>query len=176
MHEITVLAIGERFEHDLPDDGMSVIINGGAPLLVFNFTLAPGEIKAFQNGDCSFGLFSEMDLIFFLFKIDGFMDWSDLAFTIHLAGDESIEDGSAYLPFHLVLVESKTRIIKGLRLVTVSPEFRNQLASAIDAQGKSPFNPIDYYNAIGVVYDKYPSVTDMLDKSLIVEQGGITLP
>ena len=30
--------------------------------------------------------------LFFLFKIDGFLDWSDLAFTIHLAQDEKIED------------------------------------------------------------------------------------
>ena len=176
MHEITALMVGERFEHELPDDGMSVIINGGAPLLVFNFTLAPGEIKAFQNGSSAFGLFAENNLLFFLFKIDGFMDWSDLAFTIHLAGDETIDDGPGYLPFNLVLVDYPTRIIKALRLITVSPVFRKHLARAIDAQAQNPFNLIDYYNAIGAVYEKYPSVTDMLNKSLIVEQGGLTLP
>ena len=176
MDGITALVIGERFDHDIPDDGMCVILNSGAPLIVFNYSLTPREIKAFQDGDCSFGLFTEKDLIFLLFKIDGFMEWSDLAFTIHLAGDERIDDDPSYLPFSLVLVESQTQIIKGLRMVTVSPAFRNQLVSAIDNQAKTPFHTIHYYNAIGTVYEKYPSVTDMLNKSLIVEQGGLTLP
>lgn len=176
MHEIMTLVIGERFDHELPDDGMSVIINGGTPVIVFNFSLMPVEIKAFQNGDCSFGLFAEKDLIFFLLKIDGFMEWLNLAFTIHLADDEKIEDEPSYLPFSLVLLESQTNIIKGLRMVTVSPTFRQTLAKAIDTQAKNSFNPIDYYNAIGAAYKQYPSVADMLNKALIVEQGGITLP
>ena len=136
--EITALMVGERFEHNIPDDGMSVILNSGAPMLVFNYTLMPWEIRAFQQGDCAFGLFAENDLIFFLFKIDGFMEWSDLAFTIHLAGDETIANGDGYLPFNLVLVESQTQIIKALRLVTVSPTFRNHLVDAIDNQAKTP--------------------------------------
>lgn len=176
MQEITALLLGERFDHNIPDDGMSIVLNSGAPLLIFNYSLRPSEIEAFQNGDCSFGLFAEKDLIFFLFKINGFMDWSDLAFTIHLAGNETIEDGPGYLPFHLVLVDSQTHIIKGLRLVTVSPVFRKHLAAAFDAQAQSPVNTIHYYNSIGAVYEKYPSVTDMLNKALLVEHGGITLP
>jgi hypothetical protein len=59
----------------------------------------------------SFGLFSEKNLLFFLFKIEGFLDWSDLAFTIHLAEDETIENNGGYLPFNLVLVESSASII-----------------------------------------------------------------
>lgn len=176
MDEITILAVGKRFDHDMPDDGMSIILNGGSPLLVFNYSLMPWEIETFQNGDCSLGLFIEKDLIFFLFKIDGFMEWSDLAFTIHLADDETIDAESRYLPISLVLVESKTKIIKGLRLVTVSPAFRQNLAVAVDAQRKNSFNPINYYNAIGAAYKQHPSVTDMLNKALIVEKGGITLP
>lgn len=176
LNEITVLTVGERFDLDILDDGMSIILNSGAPMIVFNFSLVPWEIKAFQAGDCSFGLFAEKDLIFFLFKIDGFMDWSDLAFTIHLAGDETIEPSTGYLPFNLVLVESQTKIIKALRLVTVSPAFRNRLVEAITEQAKTPFNTINHYNTIGRIYKKYPSVTDMLNKSLVIEQGGITLP
>ena len=54
-----------------------------------------------------------------LFKIEEFLDWSDLAFTIHLAQDEKIEDNGGYLPFNLVLVESSTSIIKALQMITV---------------------------------------------------------
>ncbi|MDD1643761.1 MAG: hypothetical protein LUQ29_10900, partial [Methylococcaceae bacterium] len=71
---------------------MSIVLNSGAPLLLFNFSLSEKNIAAFQNGVSSFGLFAEKDLMFLLFKIEGFLDWSDLAFTIHLAQDEKIED------------------------------------------------------------------------------------
>jgi hypothetical protein len=99
-----------------------------------------------------------------------------LAFTIHLAGDEKIEDNRGYLPFHLVLVESDTKIIKGLRVVTVSPAFRSMLAKITQQQAKERFNTIDYYKKIGTIYETYPSAASMLKKALIVEQGGMTLP
>lgn len=85
--ELLKLCVGERFEHDMPEEGMSIILANGTPLLTFNFSVTPGEIQAFLNGAVSFALFAEQNLLFFLFKIDGFLDWSDLAFTIHLAGN-----------------------------------------------------------------------------------------
>jgi hypothetical protein len=78
--------------------------------------------------------FSQKKYPFFLFKIEGFLDWSDLVFKIHLAQDEKIEDNGGYLPFNLDLEESSTSIIKVLRMVTVSPIFRSFLAKAIERQ------------------------------------------
>ncbi|MDD1626797.1 MAG: hypothetical protein LUQ26_04875 [Methylococcaceae bacterium] len=158
----------------MSDESMSIVLNSGAPMLIFNFSLSEKNIAAFQNGVSSFGLFAEKDLLFFLFKIEGFLDWSDLAFTIHLAQDENIEDNGGYLPFNLVLVESSTSIIKALRMVTVSPTFRSVLAKAIEQQNDDPFNVIDYYNSIKVIYETYPEVVLMLKNALIVEQGGRT--
>ena len=153
---------------------MSIILNSGAPMLIFNFSLSAKNIAAFQRGVSSFGLFAEKNLLFFLFKIEGFLDWSDLAFTIHLTQDEKIEDHEGYLPFNLVLVESSTSIIKALRMVTVSPTFRSVIVKAIERQNNEPFNVIDYYNSIQVIYDIYPEVVLMLKNALIVEQGGRT--
>jgi hypothetical protein len=158
----------------MPEESMSIVLNCGAPMLVFNFSLSEKNIATFQNGEPSFGLFSEKNLLFFLFKIEGFLDWSDLAFTIHLAEDETIEDNGGYLPFNLVLVESSSCIIKALRVVTVSPTFRSVIAKSIKRQNKEPFNLIDYYKSIKVIYDAYPEVVAMLKKALIVEQGGRT--
>lgn len=153
---------------------MSIVLNSGAPMLVFNFSLSEKNIAAFQNGMASFGLFAEKKLLFFLFKIEGFLAWSDLAFTIHLAQDERVEDNGGYLPFNLVLVESGSSIIKALRMVTVSPAFRSVLAQSIARQSEEPFNVIDHYNSIKTVYDRYPEVVSMLKDALIVEQGGRT--
>ena len=170
--DILSLTVGEIFDHGMPDESMSIVLNSGAPLLLFNFSLSEKNIAAFQNGVSSFGLFAEKDLLFLLFKIEGFLDWSDLAFTIHLAQDEKIEDNGGYLPFNLVLVESSTNIIKALRMVTVSPTFRSVVVKAIERQNNEPFNVIDYYKNIKVIYDIYPEVVSMLKNALIVEKGG----
>ncbi len=172
--DILSLTVGEPFDHGMPDESMSIVLNSGAPMLIFNFSLSEKNIAAFQDGLSSFGLFAEKNLLFFLFKIEGFLDWSDLAFTIHLVQDEAIEDNGGYLPFNLVLVESGSGIIKGLRMVTVSPTFRSVIVKAIERQNNAPFNVIEYYKSIQVIYDTYPEVVSMLKNALIVEQGGRT--
>lgn len=174
--DILKLTVGEKFDHKLPAGGMSIALMNGVPLLALNFSVTQKNIAEFLNGSPSFGLFYEQNILFFLFKINGFLDWSDLAFTIHLAGGEKIDDNGFYLPFHLVLVESETSIIKGLRVVTVSPAFRSMLALITQQQTRELFNTIAYYKKIGTLYETYPSARAMLKKAVIVEQGGRTLP
>jgi hypothetical protein len=174
--DIIKLTVGEKFDHSMPAEGMSILLINGAPVLTFNFSVTEKNIADFLNGSSSFGLFIEHNILFFLFKIEGFLDWSDLAFTIHLAGDEQVEDNQGYLPFHLVLVESETSIIKGLRVVTASPAFRSILTRITQQQAKERFNTIGYYKKIGAIYETYPSAGSMLKKAMIVEQGGMTLP
>jgi len=170
--DILHLTVGEKFDHDMPAEGMSILLVNGAPMLSFNFSVTEKNIAAFLHGSSSFGLFSEQNILFFLFKIDGFLDWSDLAFTIHLAQDEKIEGNGGYLPFNLVLVESSTSVIKALRMVTVSPAFRSMLAQIIQQQAKERFNTIDYYKKIGALYETYPSASTMLKKAIVIERGG----
>lgn len=174
--EYLKLCVGERFDHDMPAEGMSIVLANGTPLLTFNFSASSREIQAFLNGNTTFALFAKDELIFFLFKIEGFLDWSDLAFTIHLAGNETIDENNAYLPFNLVLVEPETKIVNGLRMVTVSPDFRSRLAELIRKQAAEPFDTMAYYQGIGSLYDQYPSASDLLKQAVIVEQGGKTLP
>lgn len=176
MDFLHLLTVGEKFEHDMPDESMSIILANGMPMITFNYSVTPGDIDNFLNGVTSFGLLAEKNILFFLFKIDKFLDWSDLAFTIHLAGDEKIEDNAGYLPFNLVLVESATKIVKGLRMVTVSPAFRSLLARLTEQQARERLDTIEYYQNIGLLYETYPSTTTMLKKALIIEQGGTTLP
>ncbi len=69
-------------------------------MLTFNFSVSENNIRDFLNGDASFSLFSEANILFFLYKIDGFLDWSDLAFTIHLTDDEKKDNDGRYLLFY----------------------------------------------------------------------------
>lgn len=170
------LTVGEKFDHNMPAESMSIVLVNGAPMLTFNYSLTEKDIDAFLHGSSSFGLFAEHNILFFLFKIDNFMSWSDLAFTIHLAGDEKIDDNAGYLPVNLALVESETHIIKGLRMITVSPAFRSLLVLITQQQAKERFDTVNYYKKIGALYEIYPSASFMLKKALIIEQGGMTLP
>ena len=169
------LTVGEKFDHDMPDESMSIMLNGGTPVLAFNFSVTEKNIETFLNGITSFGLFAEDNILFFLYKIDGFLDWSDLAFTIHLAGGEKIVDDGSYLPFHILLIESGTNVIKGIRIVTASPKFRTILAKNIAQQKTVIFDTLAYYKKINIIYESYPKTFSMLAKSLITEKGGMTL-
>lgn len=104
-----------------------------------------------------------------------FLDWSDLAFTIHLTDDEKKDNDGRYLLFYFALIESSTQIIKAMRVVTVTPRFCSMLASLIDQQRKERFDTLDYYKNISAIYERYPKTFSMLAKSLLTEKGGITL-
>lgn len=93
--DILKLTVGEKFDHKLPAGGMSIALMNGVPLLALNFSVTQKNIADFLNGSPSFGLFYEQNILFFLFKINGFLDWSDLAFTIHLTEYEKIRDSGS---------------------------------------------------------------------------------
>jgi hypothetical protein len=174
--EILKIQVGEVFENDLPDEAFSIHILNGMPMIVFNFKLSKRDIQNFMYGDVTLGLFNADNVMFILFKISKFMEWSDLAFTIHLAGNETIEAHNSYLPINLVLVESGSKIVRALRVVTVTPAFRTKFATLISEQAKNKFDTIQYYKDIGNIYRMYPNATDMLKDAVIVETGGKTLP
>jgi len=74
-----------------------------------------------------------------------------------------------------VLIESSTSIIKGIRVISVTPRFRSILANLIQLQRKEKFDTLAYYKNISVIYESYPKTFNMLAKSLITEKGGMTV-
>ena len=85
------------------------------------------DIEAFSKGRMSVALYHEQNVIFFLFRIEGFMDWSDQAISIRLVAEADQElpplpDG-ARIPLTLVLVEADNGNVAAMRMVTYSPRF-----------------------------------------------------
>jgi hypothetical protein len=74
-----------------------------------------------------------------------------------------------------VLIESSTSIIKGIRVISVTPRFRSVLANLIHIQRKEKFDTLAYYQNISVIYESYPKTFNMLAKSLVAEKGGMTV-
>jgi hypothetical protein len=112
--DILNLTVGENVETRMTDECMSIVLNNGVPMLAFNFSVSERNIETFLNDPALFVLFADNSILFFLFKIEAFLDWSDLAFTVHLAKGEKVSDDGSYLPFHHILVESGSSIIKAM--------------------------------------------------------------
>ncbi|MDD5494474.1 MAG: hypothetical protein PHG36_07390 [Dehalococcoidia bacterium] len=68
------LTVGEKFDRDMPAESMSIVLNGGVPMLTFTYSVTVKDIAAFQEGSSSFALFSNSSILFFLFKIKGFLE------------------------------------------------------------------------------------------------------
>ena len=66
------LTVGEKFDHDMPAESMSILLANGVPMLTFNYSVTEMDIAAFLYGSSFFGLFSEYNILFFLFKMTDF--------------------------------------------------------------------------------------------------------
>ena len=66
--DILNLTLDERLDLDMPPEAISVVLTNGLTLIVFNFSLNAKNITDFQNGACSFGLFTENTALFFCLR------------------------------------------------------------------------------------------------------------
>ena len=149
---------------------------GGHELVFFVANLTSKEVKAIQQGTMEFALFTEGSLIFLLYRVAGFGDWSDAPYSWHLVKEmlpeqatlpPAVLDEERYL-LSVTLVEATTGIIKALRVVTFSPQFTRQLHAAIERQALSPWHGNAAYNAaIGDVYRRFPAAADMAQAATV---------
>jgi hypothetical protein len=78
--DIFNLTVGENLETQMTDESMSIVLNKGVPMLDFNFSVSERNIEIFLNSLALFDLFADNSILFILFKIKVFLDWSDLTF------------------------------------------------------------------------------------------------
>jgi len=78
--DIFNLTVGENLETQMTDECMSIVLNKGVPMLDFNFSVSERNIEIFLNSLALFDLFADNSILFILFKIKVFLDWSDLTF------------------------------------------------------------------------------------------------
>lgn len=135
------------------------------------------ELDAFHHNPIFQALYVEKGVIFFCFKIDGFMEWSDQAFSVGLipAADNPghlAPDGS-YMPMHWVLVDSDTGLVRGMRSATMSPKFVRIFQRAIDQQLATPFDPMQYSRSVQDVYSRLRKSRDIAAAAFIRERAGV---
>lgn len=179
-----VLTVGQPFSHERSkwEDGRIEyrFFSGNHMLQLCLGQLTPQEIKAFRKNPVRVALFIEGNVIFFIFKIEGCMDWSDQGFSIHLVHEQnrdlpSLPPGMR-TPLNLVLVDADTGIVRALRMVTFSPHFSRLLHDAMRRQIELPFEPAVHQAVIQDVYRRYPRTADLAKAAVIIEKAGAKFP
>ncbi|MHB8171192.1 MAG: hypothetical protein ACYDG6_06585 [Thermincolia bacterium] len=141
------------------------------PMLVIAFNNpTPQEIEAAKTGQVELALYETDPVIFILHRIKGLETWSDSPFSIRIYQNlefdwsEEIQEGQG-LGLFIVLIDSRTGIVKALRMVGTSTEFARELRAAILRQLERPFNGDEYDAKIDSIYRAFTS-EELLTRSI----------
>lgn len=172
------LAVGEKFAErtQWPDNSFEFrYFNGNYMFQYCAASPSLQDIEKFKQGRVWLGHHFEEGIIFFLIRIDGFLGWSDQAFSINLVplGNRTLPDGTeGYTLLNLVLVDADTGIVRAIRSVTMSPALSLRLRSEMLQQRCIPFDKAAHNAAIERVYRKYPQSKDLARVASNIEHAG----
>lgn len=138
------------------------------------------DIYAFGSARIDIGLYIEADVIFWLFRIFGLMDWSDQGFSVRLLPESeqcipAISDGDR-IPLTLVMVDADTGLVSALRMVTYSPHFSRLFYRAMQRQKESPFDRNLHKEKIAAIYQRFPNSKALVRSAIVVERAGARTP
>jgi len=175
-----VLTVGQPFapERTQWDDGRFEYRYFSGNHLLQLCLSAPSEqdIQNFHFGKIHVGLYIEQSVIFWLFKIQNLMDWSDQAMSIRLLQpqDQDIPPlpAAGRIFLSLVLVDADTGLVAGLRTVTYSPHFSKVFRSALLRQKIAHFDKERHNTIIERVYAEFDHSRDMARAAILVEHAG----
>ncbi len=177
------LVVGQTFAPERrrwPNDTFEYRYFSGHHLLQFCVASPSGrDIKAFSKGRMSVGLYREQNVIFFLFRIEGFMDWSDQALSIRLVAEADqglppLPDGMR-IPLTLVLVDADDGNVAALRMVTYSQHFSRVLQRWLQDQKELPFCKEDHMAAAQDIYRRFPDSKALAKAASFIERAGSKL-
>ncbi len=138
-------------------------LSGSSPDLHLVFDgIQPAELNAVKAGKAEFGVYTEGDQLFFLYRFGStIIPWSDVPYHVALENKHRpvnlqllTEQSRALLL--VILVDAKTSAIRALRQVTLTPEVTRALWQGVLLQDqKTP--PFDYDYYIEKVYTRLSS-------------------
>lgn len=170
------LAIGAPFlgRQGPSPEGVQLVMGGGPQLQLFLPKLTPEEIHCIQNGPAHFGVHEVAGVLFFLYRFDPAIPWSDTPY--HRALEEAVrpvalprlEGPESRLLLQVVLVRCEDSRVAALRTLSLPPHLSRALLAAVAAQG--PLPP-DYDERIARAYARFPRTKDLLEGA-ITGKGG----
>lgn len=151
--------------------------NGGC-LICFMNRLSEKEITAFRKNKVELRLLECQPIIFLLYKINGYCDWSDSSYTYHLVQSEikpSIrytEKGQGMM-FNMFLVEATTGIVKAMRVLGTSAKFNNYFIYYLQNQIDRPFDIKEYDTKLDNIYNTFTSKELAIRSDIYYKSGSL---
>lgn len=141
-------------------EGFELSLSGSLPQLTLGFPrLSPEEIECVKSGPSRFGVAEVEGVLFFLFRFDPCIAWSDTPY--HRALEEAVRPVKLALlqersraVLQVVLVSAEDSIVQAIRLVALDPPTTRALWQAVLLQDSLP---PDYDAWIARVYGRYSS-------------------
>lgn len=154
-----LLKIGEKTDLMVGQpEGCIFNVDGGGLFLAYNYNSpTPAEIEAFSAGAPFEIRFVRVNGVLFILAKAGNMPWIDAPYAIQLspfARFPALEQNEGYA-LTLMLIDRKTSIVKGLRVIGLGHTFSEQLHAEIMSQAHEPLFASEYYAQVSAVYQRY---------------------
>lgn len=157
----TNFQVGEKFPLPIRAQGEGGIFQYDRNGAMFILKLSRSDliaIEAFRTGKIEIGLFSQDNILFFLYKIDGiFAAWGDCPYALQFHAESQRPDLSKPQDktLNLYLVESNLDILLAMRSAALDDAFHSQLMRLIREQLEQPFDQAAYIPAVQAVWQQY---------------------
>jgi hypothetical protein len=135
------------------------------------------EIAAVRSGDSEFALLIYGLVIFFLYRFEKAISWSEAPYSWHLVPPDqrqpppTLETTGMRALVSVVLVDADHNIVRALRTIALSPEFTRALHVAIAEQAAGRWNRDDFEAQLRSAYQSWPTTEQMLSRA-IARSGG----
>ena len=177
----TNFQVGDKFPLPIKAAGEGGIFQYDINGAIFILKLAKTDIiaiEAFRTGKMSLALFSEANILFFLYKIEGiFKAWGDCPYAVKFLPANHQPDiaKSSEKTLNLYLVDSTLDVLLAMRSIQLSDEFWQVLQDNVQKQITLPFNADNYAAAVQAIWAKY-TPDAMAAAALVTEAIPLAIP
>lgn len=159
------LTVGQPFDLGRPlQEGTLVHMTSNGPIIFIMFNgISRSEEDAFNNGQIDMSYTYLDSILFFNLRIEDVMAWSDIPFSIRIEKQIELDFTSIFgqkqgYPVLLVLLDTRTGIVRGLRCIGAGHDFSNGIRKSIEKQMEDTnFNPVWYNRMLARIQNLYSS-------------------
>ncbi|MEV7120566.1 hypothetical protein [Kitasatospora griseola] len=175
------LAVGAPYPKQVnwPKSAANLVLSEAYVEIIYAIDgLTPGEVAAFDAGAAALAVVPGDRHLMWCYRFEASarlgsrpvsLGWGDSPWEAHRQRGRTVgvpgRAGESF-PAYMVLVESGTGIVKGLRVVDLNGDLADALRSAVARQLALPFDDAAASREISAVYERHPSTQSLLTEAV----------
>ena len=165
------IKVGSKYSGNIKQEGIRLNYSGGFNLEIILADLTTKEIMDIKFGKYSFGLTLMEDILFFTCGLGKSIEISDAPFHFGLYTDDRINDlpktviEGEGLALNITAIDSRTGIVKALRVIGLSTDFSRELIRICLFQSKMEVSSQKYDRLLTNIQGSYSS-QEIYEKTL----------